>query len=207
MRMNLTLLAVSAAAALSFSAARAEPRTVNVYVYSNAFSQNNPASNPPTTLPDNPTIYVGDAIRWVRISGTHNTIAALGQAESWSSGNISSASPYLHTFTHAGDFNYYCSHHGADIGLGLVAGMSGTIHVLPIACSTADVGVQGGTAGQDRILDNNDFIVFINLFFNADAAADMGVQGGGAGHDGLFDNNDFVAFINTFFADQANCTG
>jgi hypothetical protein len=64
----------------------------------------------------------------------------------------------------------------------------------------ADVGVQGGVPGHDGLLDNNDFVVFINFFFSADARADVGVQGGIAGHDGLFDNNDFVVFINEFFA-------
>jgi hypothetical protein len=64
----------------------------------------------------------------------------------------------------------------------------------------ADVGVQGGVPGHDRVLDNNDFIVFINLFFAGDAAADVGVQGGLAGHDGQFDNNDFIAYINLFFS-------
>ncbi|MFT3687013.1 MAG: GC-type dockerin domain-anchored protein [Phycisphaerales bacterium] len=64
----------------------------------------------------------------------------------------------------------------------------------------ADLGVQGGAAGQDGRLDNNDFIAFISLFFANDARADMGVQGGGPGHDGHFDNNDFIAFISAFFA-------
>lgn len=32
-------------------------------------------------------------------------------------------------------------------------------------CPAADVGTQGGVVGHDLVLDNNDFIVFINLFF------------------------------------------
>jgi hypothetical protein len=64
----------------------------------------------------------------------------------------------------------------------------------------ADLGSQGGVPGPDGTLDNNDFIVFINEFFDQNPAADLGVQGGGAGHDGLFDNNDFIAFITLFFA-------
>ncbi len=64
----------------------------------------------------------------------------------------------------------------------------------------ADVGVQGGVPGQDGVLDNNDFIAFINLFFAMDPLADRGVQGGVPGSDGLFDNNDFIVFINQFFA-------
>ncbi|MDP1660806.1 MAG: GC-type dockerin domain-anchored protein [Phycisphaerales bacterium] len=48
--------------------------------------------------------------------------------------------------------------------------------------------------------DNNDFVVFIDLFFNQQPAADMGRQGGLLGSDGLFNNNDFVVFIDQFFA-------
>ena len=67
-------------------------------------------------------------------------------------------------------------------------------------CNTADVGRQGGEAIPDHLLDNNDFVVFINYFFGANPIADVGAQGGVAVHDGLFDNNDFVMFINYFFS-------
>ncbi|MDP1661349.1 MAG: GC-type dockerin domain-anchored protein [Phycisphaerales bacterium] len=73
---------------------------------------------------------------------------------------------------------------------------------LPVcgAC-TADVGRQGGVTGPDGLLDNNDFIVFINAFFNGDRLiADVGMQGGVSGGDGVLDNNDFIAFIDAFFA-------
>ncbi|MDP1662657.1 MAG: GC-type dockerin domain-anchored protein, partial [Phycisphaerales bacterium] len=66
-------------------------------------------------------------------------------------------------------------------------------------CGTADLGSQGGSPGSDGLLDNNDFVVFIDYFFNADARADFGIQGGVPGHDALFDNNDFVVFIDAFF--------
>ncbi len=69
---------------------------------------------------------------------------------------------------------------------------------FPPGCP-ADLGVQGGTPGQDGLLNNNDFVVFIDFFFTGDLRADLGVQGGGPGHDGLLNNNDFVAFINLFF--------
>ncbi|MBY0309131.1 MAG: hypothetical protein K2Q09_10355, partial [Phycisphaerales bacterium] len=67
-------------------------------------------------------------------------------------------------------------------------------------CNPADLGGQGGVQGADGVLDNNDFIVFINLFFAADGAADLGRQGGLTLGDGAFDNNDFIAFINYFFS-------
>ncbi|MFT3686543.1 MAG: GC-type dockerin domain-anchored protein [Phycisphaerales bacterium] len=76
------------------------------------------------------------------------------------------------------------------------------VPTVPAHCGLADIGVQGGTPGQDNALDNNDFIAFINFFFAADGRADFGMQGGQPGADGMFDNNDFIAFINAFFA---NC--
>ncbi|MFT3685038.1 MAG: PQQ-dependent sugar dehydrogenase [Phycisphaerales bacterium] len=63
----------------------------------------------------------------------------------------------------------------------------------------ADVGQAGGIVGVDGLLDNNDFIAFITLFFNNDPRADMGAQGGVQGVDQRLDNNDFIAFINAFF--------
>ena len=66
-------------------------------------------------------------------------------------------------------------------------------------CGQADLGSQGGVAGFDGMLDNNDFIVFIDLFFAQNPAADQGQQGGESGADGAFDNNDFIVFIDNFF--------
>ncbi|MBY0307996.1 MAG: tail fiber protein, partial [Phycisphaerales bacterium] len=48
-------------------------------------------------------------------------------------------------------------------------------HALPCR---ADLGRQGGVQGPDGALDNNDFIVFISRFFDADPLADVGRQGG-----------------------------
>ncbi|MBY0308401.1 MAG: immunoglobulin domain-containing protein, partial [Phycisphaerales bacterium] len=64
----------------------------------------------------------------------------------------------------------------------------------------ADIGAAGGVAGRDALYDNNDFIAFINDFFNMDPLADIGRAGGVLGDDGVWDNNDFIAFINAFFA-------
>jgi hypothetical protein len=66
--------------------------------------------------------------------------------------------------------------------------------------SPSNIGAAGGDAQCDGLLDNNDFIVFINYFFATDARADVGVEGGASGSDGLFDNNDFIVFIDGFFA-------
>jgi WD40 repeat protein len=66
-------------------------------------------------------------------------------------------------------------------------------------CGEIDLGRQGGELGADGILDNNDFIIFINLFFDQDPRVDVGVEGGARGSDGQFDNNDFIVFVNQFF--------
>jgi uncharacterized membrane protein len=75
------------------------------------------------------------------------------------------------------------------------------VAVLPRAnaCGGADVGGEGGSSGSDGLLDNNDFVVFIDRFFARDLRADFGSEGGATGPDGLFDNNDFVVFIGQFF--------
>ncbi|HYD02454.1 MAG TPA: GC-type dockerin domain-anchored protein [Phycisphaerales bacterium] len=64
----------------------------------------------------------------------------------------------------------------------------------------ADLGQVGGVPGTDGVLDNNDFVVFIDYFFAQDARADRGSTGGVPGADGAWDNNDFVVFIDQFFA-------
>jgi len=70
--------------------------------------------------------------------------------------------------------------------------------VIP-PCGPADVGSIGATPGPDHVLDNNDFIVYVDMFFAHDPAADRGSTGGEPGSDGMWDNNDFVVFIDQFF--------
>jgi hypothetical protein len=76
---------------------------------------------------------------------------------------------------------------------------TGTVGTNPSDDCPADLGKQGGLRGDDGMLDNNDFIVFISLFFDHDDDADVGKQGGLRGADGQWDNNDFIAFISLFF--------
>jgi len=73
------------------------------------------------------------------------------------------------------------------------------VSLVPL-CSPADLGSTGGVHQPDGALDNNDFIAFIDYFFEGDPIADMGSQGGIAPGDGLFNNNDFIVFIDRFFA-------
>jgi hypothetical protein len=66
-------------------------------------------------------------------------------------------------------------------------------------CSGADFAGTGADANFDGRLDNNDFVVFIDLFFAQDPQADVGSTGGVRGSDGQWNNNDFVVFIDLFF--------
>ena len=83
----------------------------------------------------------------------------------------------------------------------IVSNDCGSAASIPVRLfvSPADVGAAGGVPGRDGLYDNNDFIAFINYFFNTDTLADIGRAGGVLGEDGLFDNNDFIVFINQFF--------
>ena len=69
----------------------------------------------------------------------------------------------------------------------------------PVQCGPADLGSTGGVAGHDGVLNNNDFVVFIDFFFAQNPLADQGSTGGIPGADGVFNNNDFVVFIDNFF--------
>ena len=72
--------------------------------------------------------------------------------------------------------------------------------MVPTRCGPADVGGVGGVPGADGLLDNNDFVVFIDYFFTNNPIADVGQAGGVPGADGQWNNNDFVVFIDMFFA-------
>ena len=94
----------------------------------------------------------------------------------------------------------------SQIAGGPVVGRSNVARIVPFCprggcpnLCAADLGSAGGFSTPDGALDNNDFIVFIDLFFAQAPAADMGMAGGEPGADGLFDNNDFIAFIDRFF--------
>ena len=82
---------------------------------------------------------------------------------------------------------------GGSAGVVVVPGFN-----LP-PCGAADIGRVGGIEGADGVLNNNDFVVFIQRFFNNDIRDDVGRSGGFIGADGMLDNNDFIAFITMFF--------
>lgn len=89
---------------------------------------------------------------------------------------------------------------GENVGwINLDVSAAGQFVAIDIQCGAADIGSEGGAEGPDGVLDNNDFIVFINYFFSQDPRADFGSEGGSVGADTLFDNNDFIVFIQAFF--------
>jgi plastocyanin len=89
-----------------------------------------------------PTITVGETVRWHFVNGLHSTTSVLGIAESWDSGNQTAGFEFDHTFTNVGVFPYYCDQHGFDAGNGTAGGMSGTVTVPEPATS-----LLGGIAG------------------------------------------------------------
>ena len=120
-RLTATLLVL-----LSLLASPARASIVDVYVYDFDFS-----TNPPGQAVVDPTIELGDTVRWVWVSGGHTTTSVQGQAEQWT-GAVSQLTPtFTHTFTNLGQFVYYCQPHGFDNGNGTAGGMSGKVTVVP----------------------------------------------------------------------------
>jgi uncharacterized membrane protein len=115
---------------------------------------------------------------------------APGVADRWDLESIVSVS--MDGTTVVGDGGYYAS-------LIRPARSRGWLLTLPAPCA-ADVGRVGGLAGSDGLLNNNDLIVFIDLFFASSPRADIGMPAGTPGSDGVWDNNDFIVFIDRFFA-------
>ncbi|HYD01558.1 MAG TPA: GC-type dockerin domain-anchored protein [Phycisphaerales bacterium] len=125
--------------------------------------------------------------------------AGPGLAISWwtieCGGGTSSAGPLVLSGT-VGQFDASTTFTGGSLRLtgGFWAGLTVT------SCGPADVGKTGGVPGPDGVLDNNDFVVFIDYFFTNNPIADVGQAGGVPGADGQWNNNDFVVFIDFFFA-------
>ncbi|MDP1663356.1 MAG: GC-type dockerin domain-anchored protein [Phycisphaerales bacterium] len=83
----------------------------------------------------------------------------------------------------------------------LVSGPFGSAASDParLTALTADFGSSGGQPAPDWHFDNNDFVAYIDAFFNNSQSADLGSAGGQLGGDGVLDNNDFIAIIDLFF--------
>lgn len=139
--MNRSMLASAAIAALGmFCAPGAGAATVDVFVFNFGYSVN----APPGVVED-PTIDVGDTVRWVFLQGLHSVHASAGQDEFFESaifqGNGSQT--FEHTFSNVGSFAYFCDIHGDDNGLGGFEGMGAFVHVVPAPASAALFGTLG----------------------------------------------------------------
>ena len=91
-----------------------------------------------------PTITVGQTVRWHWVQGLHSVTSVQGIAESWDAGDQDVGFEFDHTFTHVGSFAYYCDIHGFDAGGGVAGGMSGIVHVSAPEPSAT---LLGGVAG------------------------------------------------------------
>ena len=116
-------LATSGAVAKSSFQGIAQPNThigADVNVVSFSFS--------PTPV----VIQLNDTVVWHWISSLHSVTSVEGSAEVFDSGDITAPSIFSHTFTHLGDFAYYCDLHGSDLGNGHATGMAGIVRVVAI---------------------------------------------------------------------------
>jgi plastocyanin len=72
---------------------------------------------------NDPTIQLGDTVRWVFDQPGHTSTAYPGQLEFWDSGFVSAGGTYDHMFRNLGRFDYYCQPHQSF--------MTGSITVVP----------------------------------------------------------------------------
>jgi plastocyanin len=133
---------------LAGSACALRAGTVDVHIIDFDFA------NSASGIHFDPTISLGDTVHWILDSGFHSTTSAAGLTESWDSDVHSPTSPpftFDHTFSHVGDFAYYCSVHGFDNGNGTTGGMAGVVHVLAVPEPASGLLVAVGMAGLFRL--------------------------------------------------------
>lgn len=125
-----------AIAALGLQSSFGQAATINVRVYNFEYSADPVIGN------IDPTIEVGDTIRWVWESGYHNVVSVSGSMEMFHSGHSSEPGfTFEHTFTMIGDFQYFCDIHGYEDENGDAQGMSGRVTVVPEPSSLALAGI------------------------------------------------------------------
>jgi plastocyanin len=129
-------------AAMSCIATAAAPShgvTVVVNTFNFDFSAN-PQGQPIL----DPTINLGDTIRWFVTQGQHATQSlTTATDEVWISGTLNQGDSFSHTFTHPGVYQYYCRFHAVDNGDGTYLGMGGSITVVPAPASVGLIGAAG----------------------------------------------------------------
>jgi hypothetical protein len=159
---------------------------VVVYVFAHDFSVN----APPGPVID-PTINVGDTVRWVFLDSGHSTTSVSGIPEQWDSGFVGIVGEvYERTFTHAGVWWYYCFPHGHDLGNGTAAGMAGTVTVHPVCYPNCD------SSTTPPILNIQDFACFLNEFAAGAARANCDASTTPP----VLNVQDFACFLNAFAA-------
>lgn len=57
------------------------------------------------------SVKVGEKVNWVNEDDDTHTVTSLSEEEKFDSGNIDPKGTYAHTFSKAGEFDYYCSIH------------------------------------------------------------------------------------------------
>jgi plastocyanin len=108
------------------------PRSAAAVVEMNVFSFDFSTGGPMDPIVD-PTISVGDTVRWTFLSPFHSVTSVAGIPEVFDSGVVTDFNvTFEHTFTNAGVWHYYCLPHGFDNGDGTAEGMAGTITVVPV---------------------------------------------------------------------------
>ena len=111
---------------------------------------NNDFGSAPSTHID-PTINLGDTVRWVWVSGFHSTTAAPGQSEVWDSVPQFAPFTFNHTFNNLGTFGYYCSVHGGNAGCGNGSGMFGRIFVVQPGASAFNIAAIASEGNDVRV--------------------------------------------------------
>ena len=140
--MSRSLFVFAAVLCALFLPAAARAAVITVHVFSFDYS-----TNPPGQPIVDPTINVGDTIRWQFDESGHTTTSVDGIPEKWDSNFVASGSSYTHTFTHVGSFEYYCQPHGFDFGNGHAGGMAGVINVRAVPEPSSAASVAAALAG------------------------------------------------------------
>ena len=139
-RLILDFVLILAAVVVSAAPAMGQ-QTVTIDVFNNDFGDAG------TFLHRDPTIQVGDTVRWIFVEGVHSTTSVTGQTETWNSGMLFPPATFDHRFTNAGTFTYYCNVHGFDLGNGTASGMQGLVIVQPVPEPGLVLVIAGAAAG------------------------------------------------------------
>jgi plastocyanin len=126
--------------------------------------------------PSTVTINTGDTVRWTWSGALHtSTSNTTTGAEVWDSG-LKSTGTFSHTFTHTGDWPYYCSLHSFPGG----TAMNGVVHVAAPAPPPAITEVQPAAAAPTTqvIITGSNFQNGATVLFGTSSASVTFVNAG-----------------------------